>query len=234
MPKKVKRSLFIIIGILFSLVVLFISLYFYFDYRLGMKEVAIAKYSLKNRTLISEEEIEIVKVPKAYLNEEVLISKEDIIGKYVKINTLVPKGSFFYKGALDEFENVKDKLNSELFKDEVNFDISVNNIKVNQAYLTKGMYVDIYLTINTDRVLSDLLINNVRIIGLYDISHQEIKDYDKGSFLQDISLAVNKEALPYLNKAEVIGELSIVVSNDSYKNVDSKLNKKSAIFTYLE
>lgn len=234
MSKKVKRPLFVLVGILFGLVILFIALYFYLDYRLGMKEVAIAKYSLKNRTLISEDEIEFVKVPEAYLNEEVLVSKEDIVGKYVKINTLVPKGSFFYKGALDNYENIKDKLGNELLEDEVNFDISANNIKVNQAYLTKGMYVDIYLTINTDKVFSDLLINNVRIIGLYDNNHHEIKDYDIDSYLQDISLAVNKEALPYLNKAEVIGELSIVVSNDSYKNVVSKLNKDSAIFTYLE
>ena len=234
MSKKVRRPLFVLVGILFSLVILFVALYFYLDYRLGMKEVAISKYSLKNRTLISEDEIEFIKVPEAYLNEEVLVSKEDIVGKYVKINTSVPNGSFFYRGALDDYENIKDKLGSELLEGEVNFDISANNIKVNQAYLTKGMYVDIYLTINTDKVLSDLLINNVRIIGLYDNNHHEIKDYDIDSYLQDISLAVNKEALPYLNKAEVIGELSIVVSNDSYKNVVSKLNKDSAIFTYLE
>ncbi len=234
MSKKVKRPLFVLVGILFGLVILFIALYFYLDYRLGMKEVAIAKYSLKNRTLISEDEIEFIKVPESYLNEEVLVLKEDIVGKYVKINTLIPKGSFFYKGALDDYENIKDKLGNELLEGEVNFDISANNIKVNQAYLTKGMYVDIYLTINTDKVLSDLLINNVRIIGLYDNNHHEIKDYDNDSYLQDISLAVNKEALPYLNKAEVIGELSIVVSNDSYKNVSSILNKKSAIFTYLQ
>ena len=79
-----------------------------------------------------------------------------------------------------------------------------------------------------------MLINNVRIIGLYDINHHEIKDYDVDSLLQNISLAVKKEALPYLNKAEVIGELSIVVSSDSYKDVDSVLNKDSIIFTYLE
>ena len=234
MSKKVRRPLFVLVGILFSLVILFVALYFYLDYRLGMKEVAISKYSLKNRTLISEDEIEFIKVPEAYLNEEVLVSKEDIVGKYVKINTSVPKGSFFYRGALDDYENIKDKLGSELLEGEVNFDISANNIKVNQAYLTKGMYVDIYLTINSDKVLSDLLINNVRIIGLYDNNHHEIKDYDIDSYLQDISLAVNKEALPYLNKAEVIGELSIVVSNNSYENVTSKLNKNSAIFTYLQ
>ena len=234
MSKKVKRPLFILVGVIFGVVVLFVSLYFYLDYRLGAKEVAIAKYSLNNRTLISEETIEFVKVPKSYLNEEVLTLKEDIVGKYVKINAFVPKGSFFYKSVLDDYENIKDRLNHELLEDEVNFDISSNNIKVNQAYLTKGMYVDIYLTINKDRVLSDMLINNVRIIGLYDINHHEIKDYDVDSLLQNISLAVKKEALPYLNKAEVIGELSIVVSSDSYKDVDSVLNKDSIIFTYLE
>ena len=90
MSKKVKRPLFILVGVIFGVAVLFVSLYFYLDYRLGTKEVAIAKYSLNNRTLISEETIEFVKVPKSYLNEEVLTLKEDIVGKYVKINAFVP------------------------------------------------------------------------------------------------------------------------------------------------
>ena len=228
--KNVIKPLMIVIFVL----LIVIGTYFYCDYRLNMEDVYISKYNLSNRTLISENEIETIRVPTIYLNDEVLLLKENIIGKYVKIGTSIPKGSFFYKGALDDIENMKDNINGELLNGEVSYDISTNEINVNQAYLLKGMYVDLYLTINKDKVLSNLLINNLKIIGLYDINHREIKEYDKESILGTICLAVPSESVSYLNKARVLGELNIVVGNDTYNDVESKLNRKSEIFEYLD
>lgn len=232
MPKRktlIKTVLFLLFIILTVL-----GIYFYCEKKLEIKEVYVAKYNLSNRSLISEEEIEIKRVPLSYLSEEIYLNKEDIVGKYVKINTIVPKGSFFYRGALDTLDNMKDKLASDLLTGEVSFDIYARDIKANQAYLLKGMYVDLYLTINKDRVLSDLLINNLKIIGLYDINHNEIKDYDNNTILETIVLAVPKEAVSYLNKAQVIGELSLVIGENTYKDVKTELNKSATIFEYLE
>lgn len=234
MPKNKKKGLALFIVILLSILCLILGIILYIDSKLEMTNVFIAKYTLTNRTLISEDEIKEISVPKKYLNEEVLLSKEDILGKYVKINTSIPKGSFFYDDALDTYEEIKDKLNTDLLDNEVSFDISANHIKANQAYLNKGMYVDIYLTISKDKVLSDLLINNIKIIGLYDSNKREIKDYDRDSLLSSICFAVPKDALPYLNKAEVLGELSIVVGNNTYSKTKSVLNKNSELFTYLK
>ena len=232
MPKK--KTLIKIVLFLLFIVLIILGVYFYCEKKLELKDVYVAKYNLSNRTLISEEEIEIKKVPVSYLSEEVYLNKEDIIGKYVKINTIVPKGSFFYKGALDNLDNMKDKLASDLLDGEVSFDIYAKDIKANQAYLLKGMYIDLYLTINKDRVLSDLLINNLKIIGLYDINHNEIKDYDNNTILETIVLAVPKEAISYLNKAQVVGELSVVIGDNTYKDVKTILNKSASIFEYLE
>lgn len=233
MTKKEKKTLLLTIALILSIISLVLSVIMYCDSRLDMTKAYIAKYTLPNRTLITEDEIEEVNVPSYYLNGEVILDKEDIVGKYVKLNTSIPKGSFFYKEALDSYESIKDNLNSDLLDGEVAFDISANHIKANQAYLNKGMYVDIYLTITKDRIISDLLINNVKVIGLYDASRQEIKDYDKDSILSSICLAVPSDVLPILNKAEVLGELSLVVGNDTYNKVDSVLNKDSELFNYL-
>lgn len=232
MPKK--KTLIKIVLFLLFIVLIVLGVYFYCVKKLELKEVYVAKYNLSNRTLISEDEIEIKNVPISYLSEEVYLNKEDIVGKYVKINAIVPKGSFFYKGALDNLDNMKDKLASDLLDGEVSFDIYAKDIKANQAYLLKGMYIDLYLTINKDRVLSDLLINNLKIIGLYDINHNEIKDYDNNTMLETIVLAVPKEAISYLNKAQVLGELSIVIGDNTYKDVKTILNKNASIFEYLE
>lgn len=232
MPKR--KTLIKIVLFLLFIILIVLGIYFYCEKKLAIKEVYVAKYNLSNRSLISEEEIETKRVPLSYLSEEIYLNKEDIVGKYVKINTIVPKGSFFYRGALDTLDNMKDKLASDLLTGEVSFDIYARDIKANQAYLLKGMYVDLYLTINKDRVLSDLLINNLKIIGLYDINHNEIKDYDNNTILETIVLAVPKEAVSYLNKAQVIGELSLVIGENTYKDVKTELNRSATIFEYLE
>lgn len=228
-----KRLIVLLLNIIFICLLIF-GAKLYCDKRLEMKKAYIAKYDLVNRTLISDDEIEEVLVPSNYLNKEVLTKKEEIIGKFVKINTIVPKGSFFYNGALDELSNMKDSINSSLNEGEVSFDIPANKISVNQAYLLKGMYVDLYLTVNKDRVVSDLLINNVKVIGLYDINHKEIKDYDNESLLGTLSLAVPSNSVSYLNKAMVVGELSVVVGNNTYSDVKTSLNKTADIFEYLD
>lgn len=234
MPNNKKKSIALGIALILSVVIVILTIVLYCNSKLNMTDAYITKYTLPNRTLISENEIEKISVPLAYLNENVILDKNEIIGKYVKINTSIPKGSFIYNDQIESYEMIKDKLNTDLLENEVVFDISANHIKANQAYLNKGMYVDIYLTISKDKVLSDLLINNVKIIGLYDSSKQEIKDYDKDSLLSSICLAVPKDALPYLNKAEVLGELSLVVGNDTYSKTESILNVDSEIFRYLE
>ena len=235
MHRKNKKALVLLFSTIVFILLVGLVCFIYCNNKLKLQEVCIAKYSLNNRTLISQDEIEVVKVPKSYLNGNIILNKEDVVGKYVKINTRVPKGSFFYDDAIEEYEIIKDKLNSELEDDEVNFDLNVNNINVNQSYLVKGMYVDLYLTIDkNNKVLSDLLINNVRIIGMYDVNHQEIKDYDNKTILQSICLAVPKDTISYLYKAQVIGQLSLVVGNNGYKNVSSILNKNTDIFEYLK
>ena len=231
MPKK---KILVISVIVTALLTLLAGAWFYCEKRLEMRETYIAGYDLSNRVCISENEIKKVRVPSAYLDENVINDKEEILGKYVKINSFIPKGSFFYKTAIETPENMKDNIDSQLSEGEVSYDIYLSDIKVNQAYLVKGMYVDVYLTINKERVLSDLLINNLKIIGLYDVYHNEIRDYDHDVILESITLAVPKESVAYLNKATVVGELNITVGENTYEDVGSVLNKEAAIFRYLD
>lgn len=228
-----KHIIVLLLHVLFVALLVLGTLY-YLNTRLETTKIYVAKYDLTNRTQISESEIEEIEVPAYYLTNEVIKDKEEIVGKYVKINALIPKGSFFYKGVLDSIENMKDALVSELSNGEVSYDIPSNKINVNQAYLKKGMYVDLYLTINKDRVVSDLLINNIKIIGLYDINNKEIKDYDNESLLKTISFAIPKDSVNYLNKALVVGELNLVVGDNAYNDIKSSLNKTSSIFEYLD
>ncbi len=233
MPNKNKKKLLITFSIILFVFITLLSSFIYTRKKLELIKVPVSVYSLSKRTLIDESTYKIVEVPKNYLDEEVVTSIDYLANKCVKIDYSIPKGSFFYKSALDDVDNIKDNLSYELNEDEVAYDISANDLNANQAYLKEGMYVDIYLTISKDRVISDLLINNLRIIGLYDLNHKSILDYDDSAILSSVCLAVPSYAVSYLNKAQALGKLNITIGNDCYENVDSYLNEESAIFNYL-
>ena len=228
MPKKKK------IIIVLSVFVLFVGgVLLYCRRELELVKVPVASYSLGKRALVDETTYKLISVPKRYLNSDVVLDSEELNNKCVRIDGFVPKGSFFYKSVLDDIGSIDDKLTYDLRDDEVAFDININDLKVNQAYLKEGMYVDIYLTISKDRVLSDLLINNVRIIGLYDLNHKKILDFDNNAVLQNITLALPNDAVSYVNKALAIGTLNAVIGKDCYQDVGSSLNVESVVFNYL-
>ncbi len=233
MPNKKKKNLIVtFLVILFVLSSLLLS-FIYVRRKLELVKVPVSTYSLSKRTIIDESTYELIEVPKSFLDEEVITNSDYLLNKCVKIDYSIPKGSFFYKSALDDIGNIKDNLSYELAEDEVAYDINANDLNANQAYLKEGMYVDVYLTINKEQVISDLLINNLRIIGLYDLNHKSILDYDDGAILQNICLAVPSFTVPYLNKALALGKLNIVVGKECYEDVPSYLNEESTIFNYL-
>ncbi|MDO4500717.1 MAG: hypothetical protein Q4B60_05510 [Erysipelotrichaceae bacterium] len=230
MSKKRKTEITLYI---FLLLITNLCLITYYQFSLKLVEVPVSRYVLNGRTLIEEESIEYIKIPKAYLSEDVYTDKGEIINKYVNNGHSIPQGSYFYKTAIKEIDNSKDSFYSELREGEVAYDLFMNEISVNEAKLLKGMNVDIYLTINKKVLVSDLFIKNARIIGLYDLNNKEIKDYDKEARLYCLTLAVPEDTVIYLNKAKSVGDLSLIITANTYSEVECILNK-SSILSYLE
>lgn len=207
---------------------------YYCRYLIGYEDVYVASHQLFQRTKIADEDIAVIKVPKGYLSGDVLSSKEEIKDKYVKLSYSIPKGSLFYKNTLET--RPKDEQYTLLLKDQVSYDIYTTEAKVNTGSLSKNMYVDLYLTIpNNNKPVSDLLLSNARIIGLYDSNEQQIPDFDQTSRVYIISLAVEKKDVNYLNKAFLLGDIKVIVSADTYKtNKTSSLNEESEVFEFLK
>ena len=214
---------------------LLVGVRLYTDYRIGYKSVYVASHRLKQRNIITEEDLEEIRVPGDYLSNDVYTDEKDIIGKCVRIDAFIPKGSLFYRDFLEDSEDIKDKAHTLLENNEVSYDLFVSDVNVNTANIIQGMNIDIYLTIDSHETIeSDLLFRNVRIIGLYDSNDREINDYDKDSRANIITLALVPEYVPILNKAIVLGELKIVVGSDTYSRENKiELNSDSEILKFL-
>lgn len=230
----IKKILIITISTLLLAVGIFFGIRFYTRYSIGYTKTYVASHHINQRTMISEQDLLEVEVPKDYLKDDVYLNKDDILNKYVRLSCSIPKGSLFYKSCLET--DIKDLANTLLKENEVNYDIYTSSVKINTANLAKNMYIDLYLTINSkDKPVSDLLLSNARITGLYESNNKPILDYDNDTRVAIISIAINADDVNVLNKAQVVGELNCVISNNAYKvNLSSLLNKKSKLFEYLD
>lgn len=212
----------------------FLGVHFYSKYLIGYTTVYVSSHQLSQRSKIKEEDLKELIVPKDFVLEDVYLKKEDILNKYVKLSYSIPKDSFIYKSAIET--NGKDICNTLLMENEVSYDVFTNEVKVNSGTLSKNMMIDLYLTIpNNGKPISDLLLSNARIIGLYDSNEKEIQSFDNNSKVHILTIAINKDDVSYLNKALMIGDIKIIISSDTYNaNKSSLLNRNSEIFSFLQ
>lgn len=230
-----KKKILIIIGsILLFIGVLIIGVKYYTKYRIGYQKVYVASHQLYQRTCIGKLDLIEVEVPKDYLKDDVFIDPQDIIGKYVKLSYSIPKGSLIYKSAVES--DINDLANTLLKQGEVNYDIYTNDVKINTANIMKNMYIDLYLTINNkDKPVSDLLIENARVTGMFDSNNKPILDYDSDTRTYIVSLAIDKDAVNIINKALTLGSINCVVNNNTYNTFNTcHINSESPLFQYLE
>ena len=221
-------------------IVLLMSLSLYFSgraflmYKQDYVDVFVASHQISQRSKLTDEDIMTIRLPKQILNDDIYNDKNDILDKYVKLSYSIAKGSLFYKGYLED--DIKDLANTLLQEGQVCYDLYVHEIKVNTANLNDNMLVDIYLSINNNnKPISDLLIENCRILGMYDNNNKQIFAYNNDLKPYIISIAINKDEVSLLNKAMMLGEISVIVSSNTYQDgLISKINKDCHLLEYLE
>lgn len=228
-----KKNIFIIAPTILFLISACLSFYAYRKYSMDYIRTYVSSHLIKQRKQIKEDDLLEVLVPKEYLNDDIYLDKQDILNKYVKLSFSIPTGSLFYKIALED--NIKDLANTYLNENEVNYDIYTSEVKVNTGALNVDMNVDVYVTIkDKDKAISDLLLSNCRITGLYDNNGRLISVYDKDSRVNIISIAISNDCVNLLNKALKLADVNIIASSSTYNSSKScTVNENSLLMSYL-
>ena len=229
----IKKILMIVIPSIILSACLYFSISSYIRYRQDYVSVFVASHQISQRTMMKEDDLKEIKVPKQILNDDIYVSWEDIVGRYVRMSHTIPKGSLIYKKALED--DIGDLAYTLLLEGQASYDLYASEVKMNAGSLEDGMYVDIYLTINiSGKPVSDLLMKDCRIIGMYDGSGRQILSYDRDSRPYIVSIAIEKDDVSILNNTLKLGEVSVIVGNDTYQtNVRSSLNEDSRVYEYL-
>ena len=200
-----------------------------------MVKMPVAKEAILPRMKITEEMVAYIEVPKQAVRNNMYQSKKAIIGKVAAIEGLIPKGSFFYKGAIEASDTLKDAPALALKKGQSAFSLSCILLISAGNSIVAFQHVDVYVTID-DRsagMKSDVLLQNVRVLSIKDRKGKELGKDDDGVPYVCV-LAVQDEQIPLLQKALEMGSVDIyAIHTSAYRQPEAVLKTSSEVLEVL-
>lgn len=141
--------------------------------------IPVAIKDIQPRTRIDASMIEYVKVPKGLLTDTVILNSKDLIGSYVAINTMVPKGSLFYKGSVSGKQQSADSYIDAIPKDEKKkYTLFYLPVSMETSYsnsILPGRYIDIYVETTDDSLPAvGRFVSNIKVLAVKDASGNNV------------------------------------------------------------
>jgi len=188
----------------------------YINHELELVEVYVANDNLVARTQIDQDSIKLIKIPKAYLSDQVVLKKNDIVGKYVKLNTSIPEGSLVYESSIEQLDDTIDKPALLLKVNQAVFALDVNMSSTAGNTIQAGSKIDIYGTIKNNReTIVDLLFKQVRVLSIKDKNGNEV-DNKTNQVPKIMLIAVDQEDIPILTKVIAVGDITITPTSEFF------------------
>ncbi len=203
--------------------------------KLDMVETYVASHDILPRSCIEEEDIQVVKIPNIYLQDNAFDKKTDIIGKYTDIQGMIPKGSLFYKSMLKQQEELSDYPSTKLLEGQMAYSLAASIIDLAGNTIVEDQRVDVYVTLNGNNNIPvvDKLISNARVLSIHDSKGYNITHPKSTKIPSVIILAIDEKSVEFLAKAEKIGTVKLLASSESYSQQEAMLNGSSSVLPYL-
>lgn len=228
---KKQNILFVGVVICICLISYGISI-IYINHELELIEVYVANDNLVARTQIDQDSIKLIKIPKAYLSDQVVLNKNDIVGKYVKLNTSIPEGSLVYESSIERLDDTIDKPALLLKVNQAVFALDVNMSSTAGNTIQAGSKIDIYGTIKNNReTIVDLLFKQVRVLSIKDKNGNEV-DIKTNQVPKIMLIAVDQEEIPILTKVIAVGDITITPTSEFFSE-DECILYDSILLGYL-
>jgi hypothetical protein len=231
-----------VVGVVLAIFVL------YFAYTMRIKttinpiSVPYATEQILAGTQITESMISTRQVPPSMLEGEVITNIGEIVDKYAAADTVIPKGSLFYKRAVVEREQLPDNIILQYPKGYVLYNLAVDTESTYGNSVYPGNYIDIYLkavnkiderngqaiTQDADKVMLGKLIANIEVLAVKDSAGKPVfQNIDENRTPSMVVFAVPEEYYILLKKAEFMRTydttLILVPTNESLKDEPADL-----------
>ena len=214
--KKIKIGAAVVCGLLLGGVSAGGAL-LYSSITMDLQKTCVAKRDLPPRTKITEDDIEVVRVPGAYLASGTYHEVSEVVGMYTEIQGKIPAGSPFYRSMLFEESQLPDYPASQLKAGQSAYTLETDLAKSGGG-ISAGQRVDLYLTIEkqNEAPITGCLFEHVRIISLRDHQGLETTDAESTGIPYLAVIAVDQDDLDILTAADTIGTIRMIAGASSY------------------
>ena len=233
-----------VVGVIGSIVVLYLAYTMRVKSAITPQLVPYAKQQISAGTQITEEMIGTMEVNKNIITSDVLVNKSQVIDYYSAADTIIPKGSLFYKRAVVSKEQLPANIILEYPKGHVLYNLKVSTSSTYGNSVYPGNYIDIWLkavnhldeneqmTEEADKIMYGKLISNIKVLAVKDSSGKAVfQDTDENRSPAMIVFALPEEYYVLLRKAEYMRTyettIELVPTNESLKDEPSELELSS-------
>ena len=172
------KNIVTIVGVILILVLL------YWGYSSQIKAavepimVPVATQDIQPRTEITDDMVEVVSMPSISIDQdEIWMTKRQVVGKYTTINAVVPKSSMFYRKAVVEQSKLPDSVFIKVKKGEIVYNFGVDMESTYGNSIAPGNKIDIYMKAgngNDEKVMLGKLVENVEVLAVKDASGRDV------------------------------------------------------------
>lgn len=202
--------------------------------KIDLVPVYVAADTIQPRSIIKEQDIKEIYIPRSYVLEGALKHKRDILGKITNIQGTIPKNALFYDSQLDQLQNIPDSAVPLLHPEQIAFVLTVNHSDNNFDTFTVGQKVDVYGVISPKNkpIIFDCVLESVRIVSMKDRKGIEVAATTSVGSIQTLTIAIHKDQLQTLVLISKLGEIELYASKG--KQGESIFNDESEIVKYLQ
>ncbi len=202
-----------------------------------IKNIPYAKVTIQPRTKITEDMIGYTNIPPAMMMGSVIKNAKDIISKWSNYNTIIPKGSLFFKDTVVEVSQLPDSAFISIEEGYTAYNLSVNTQTTYGNSIFPGNYIDLYFkALNADgKIIVGKLVSNIKVLAVKDNKGNHVFENSKDTKTPSIIIfAVPEEMHIMLRKASylvnvrtVSAELIPVPSTESYSTEPGSITLSS-------
>ena len=174
-----------IIGVLLCIVILVIGYNRAINSKIQLtNNIPYALQDIQPKTLITSDMVGLMSVPEAFIKVGEYYKKaSDIVGKYSNYNTMIAKGSLFYKGLVTQEKYLPDsyRYNVPTGSTVINYPVNMSSTYANS--MLPGNYINVYFKAvlpasenedNKDSIMFGKFLSNIEILSVKDSSGQHV------------------------------------------------------------
>lgn len=202
-----------------------------------IKNIPYAKVTIQPRTKITDDMIGYANIPPAMLLGDIIKNADNVIGKWSNYNTMIPKGSLFFKDTVVTTAQLPDSAFVNIEDGYTAYNLSVNTETTYGNSIFPGNYIDLYFkALNADgKIIVGKLVSNIKVLAVKDKNGNHVFENTQDTKTPSIVIfAVPEEMHIMLRKAaylsnvrSVSAELIPVPTTESYSSEPGSITLSS-------